>query len=383
MKRPNRYPYFAAFLLGAAASAASCAPDAANDLRGRASSHDNDSTSGSSGSSSTSNREGGVATADPKVLFTALEPDLAKSCGGTCHEDGSGGAPMWLKGPDAYATVKAYPGIVSATAAASILLTKGGHEGPAMGADLTPRVKAWLDAEVAAKGGTGPIETSDVALPNGATSLDLPGNLGGKLTFTASTTGGVLQLKSVAITAAGASGIHVAGVHVVLTHADATVTTDESFAGADVTVGKGATAPLDVGLVILPHVVATDTLRFAFDELEASTATGDGGTTTPTGGCKSVTSFQTNAAPVLVGTCTGCHGTTNGSGFGALDLTGLTAATPDYARACAQSKNRINPGTPAQSDIILAPTGGVVAHPFRNASSAFVSAMTTWITAEK
>ncbi len=74
-----------------------------------------------------------------------------------------------------------------------------------------------------------------------------------------------------------------------------------------------------------------------------------------------------------------CHDA-GGSGNGALDLSGLAAN--DDATACAQAKLRIDTANPAQSDIILAPTGGVPNHPFQGAGPNFATMMEAWIVNE-
>ena len=76
--------------------------------------------------------------ADPEPLFRGLEADLVKTCGGTngtCHVRGSfQQAPTWLGGPDTYATIRKYRGVLPATKEVgdSILLTQIRHAGPAL-----------------------------------------------------------------------------------------------------------------------------------------------------------------------------------------------------------------------------------------------------------
>ena len=84
---------------------------------------------------------------------------------------------------------------------------------------------------------------------------------------------------------------------------------------------------------------------------------------------------------IQANTCLNCHNT-GGSGNASLDLSGLAANPPDDTTACAQALSASTPD-PAQSDIILAPTGQVADHPFKNASQSFVTMMETWITAEQ
>ena len=70
----------------------------------------------------------------PEPLFRAIEADLKTTCGGangSCHIRGSE-APHWLGDPDAYLSIKKYPGILPATREPgdSTILTQVDHIGP-------------------------------------------------------------------------------------------------------------------------------------------------------------------------------------------------------------------------------------------------------------
>jgi len=81
---------------------------------------------------------------------TMVDPSLEGTCGG-CHATGANNAPRFL-GPSAvaaYATIKAFPGLVVAPAN-SPLLTKGAHEGPALTANQVTLITTWLNQEVSA-----------------------------------------------------------------------------------------------------------------------------------------------------------------------------------------------------------------------------------------
>lgn len=361
------------------------AADSLTNGRGTAGgSHRNSSSGSTAGDDDDSTTTGGdpAAQANAKALFDGISAQLTTQCG-PCHTTGAGSAPIWLGVGDAqYATITAYKGIITADPSTSILVTKGQHEGAPLSGDLLTSVKAWLTAEAAAQSSTPAktttITTDPVAIPAGAGSITLPAP-GGQLTFTASMAGNILSLKSVALVAPADTGVHATGIHILLVHADNSTTVDESLAGSDTTSAKGASAPVGVGLVIVPEVAATDKIALEIDSLVAATGTT---TTTATGGCKNVQSFTTNAAPQMKNLCLNCHNT-GGSGFGSLDMSALALATPDYAKACGQAKAKIDTTNPAQSPIITTPTGGDPAHPLKNAPQSFVTAMTTWINAEK
>jgi hypothetical protein len=342
-------------------------------------------SAGSGASAAASAAAQAKAQADAKALFVAVQPDLSSNCGAACHEQGTGGAPTWLAGPDQYASIKAYKGIVVADPKTSLLLTKGSHEGPPLPAALTAPVTAWLTAEsvaIAAAPAPAAIETTAVALGNGNLSIALPAP-GGQITFTSSLDGGVLTMKALTLVAPATTPVHALGIHFEIVHVDGTISNDESLATTEATAPAGKTAPLGIGLVVIARIASTDQLKIAFDTLDASGGAGGTTTTQTLGGCKDVTSFQTNAAPAIQqNTCLNCHNT-GGSGNGAMDLSGLAATPPDFATACAQAKNKIDTTNVAQSPILQAPTGGIAAHPFKNASAQFTTMMTTWINAEK
>jgi cytochrome c553 len=155
---------------------------------------------------------------------------------------------------------------------------------------------------------------------------------------------------------------------------------DQSFSNEDQTVGAGETAPLGPGLLILTDWSAGAQMKIEFTTLAAATVVDSG---TLAGGCKALSTFTANAVPAIqANTCLTCHNS-GGSGNAAMDLSGLAATPPDDATACAQALAQVNLTTPAQSNIILAPTGGLTNHPFTKASQSFVTMMETWIAAEQ
>ena len=77
------------------------------------------------------------------------------------------------------------------------------------------------------------------------------------------------------------------------------------------------------------------------------------------------------------------HTSADGNGNRALDLSGLSATPPDFARACDQAKSKIDTTNVEQSPILVAPSGGLATHPYRNASAEYRTQMTQWINAEK
>ena len=198
--------------------------------------------------------------------------------------------------------------------------------------------------------------------------------------FGASAAGDLLTLANLSVVTPATTGAQITYPIFALLPPGAAEVDDSSLSAVSQTVGAGTTAPLGPGTLVLTQWASTDKMKIEFTALAKATVQ-DGGTLT--GGCKSVASFTQNAVPAIqANTCLTCHNT-GGAGNASLDLSGLATNPPNDAIACAQALSRANPQNPAQSDIILAPTGQVANHPFKNASQSFVQMMETWIGAEK
>jgi cytochrome c553 len=378
-----------AALLATAIGAIACGDGGADELLSGA-----PGAGGRTGAGSTTASAGGDIDgdggADPgEPLFAALLPELDASCGGACHVKGAGGAPTYLAGPDPYASIKAFPGIVVSDPSTSLLLTKGRHEGPDLIDPLRTQVEQWLQVEAPYVPQKPLPTTAAFDVQSGTNEIDLSSvgaGLGGaKLTFSARAQGAtILTLSDMQVVAPAAAGVHVvAPIFVVIPQQGAELP-DTSFSNADQTIDPGQTATLQPGMLILTAWSAGARMRIEFTKIEAvqPTTGADGGGPTG-GGCKAVAQFQSDAVPVIQQNgCLSCHNT-GGSGNAALDLSALAANPPDYATACNQALTRANPQNPPQSDIVLAPTGGVANHPFKNASSSFAPMMEAWIGAEK
>jgi len=99
------------------------------------------------------------------------------------------------------------------------------------------------------------------------------------------------------------------------------------------------------------------------------------------GGCKSVATFTSSAAPALQKDgCVGCHSGANATAKNALDL--ASVGTNDTA-ACAQALAKVNLANKAQSVIIQAPAG---AHAHMGGkvddAAVFTAALLGWINNE-
>jgi hypothetical protein len=340
---------------------------------------------GSSGTADGGQADAGSAAAvAAKAAFEALLPQFSQSCGGPCHVQGAGSAPTYLGPPDAYASIKAFGGIVVANVPTSLVLTKGPHEGPDLVDPLRTQITDWLNLEAPLVPTTALPATALFSVVTGANTVDLSpaGVAGAKLTFTAAVASDVLTLTNIEIVAPATTGVHIVfPIFDVFPANNGPETQDMSFSNADDTVAAGQSGSLYPGILVSTGWAATDQMKIELTKLQAVTvAASDAGSTT--GGCRSVTSFTTDVVPqIQANTCLNCHNT-GGSGNASLDLSGLAATPPDDTGACAQALNRADVTTPAMSDLILAPTGHVANHPFRNASAAFVSGVEAWLANE-
>jgi hypothetical protein len=336
--------------------------------------------------------EAGVLLGRAEAMFRALEPALVAGCGGTggiCHVTGAyqnNQTPNWLAGPDAYASIKAYPGIVVRDPYGSKLIIKGPHAGPAFtgnNKDLGDKVLTWLTEEAAAIHATPLPATDPFTVASGANSVDISkggtGVSGAKITFNAAINGSILTLTKLQLVAPATTGLHLAHPIFVMVPATGDAVEDpvDSFSNLDQTQGAGASQTLGVGTLILTGWDASAKLQIAFTTLATATGAGDAGA--PTGGCKSVASFTANAVPAIQqNACLNCHNT-GGSGNASLDLSKVGT---DNAAACGQALTKVSTANKAQSDIILAPTGQVPAHPFKNAGANYTTMMLNWINNE-
>jgi hypothetical protein len=345
-----------------------------------------------------------TTTLTPEQAFDALEPALVSACG-MCHglTKTLPGVPNWLAGPNRYATITAYPGIVVTDVSSSLLLTIGDtvqHSGgPGLSnappTHLRDEVTAWLEMEAAAIASVPLPATAPFKIHSGSNTIDISkgGVKGAKMSFTALELGSVITFTNMTITAPASSGLQIAHPIFEVVPAGKSPVPDvgDSFSNLDQTVAAGQTAPLGVGLFVLDVLAtvgkdwaATDQLEIEFTTLAKDTV-GDGGASEggeggSSGGCKAVATYTADAVPaIMANQCLNCHQGENPGATAALDM---TMVGTNNAAACAQALNRVNLMDPSMSEIILAPTGGIPGHPFTGASPSFKTMMLMWIDKE-
>ncbi len=262
-------------------------------------------------------------------------------------------------------------------------MTKGRHEGPALADPLLTQVMGWLTAEAAALPAMTLPSTAPFTPTIGANDIDCSaaGIPGLHVTFSAAASGNLLTLSNLSVVTPTTTGAQITYPIFAILPQGGPEIDDASLSNLVQTVPAASTTTLGPGLLVLTQWSTGAQMKIEFTALAKATVADGGGSTT--GGCKSVASFTANAVPAIqANTCLSCHNT-GGSGNPSLDLSGLAVNPPDDTTACAQALSRVNVQNPAQSDIILAPTGQVANHPFKNASQSFVTMMETWIAAEK
>lgn len=350
---------------------AACSDDAASSLRGRRGSASGDGRLPDGGYDP--NNPNGSGPAPEEVLFRAIEADIEKKCGGTCHTAATyvPTPPAFLAPPDAYKSIKGHPGVVTRDVYQSSFITKGPHAGPAINADpeFEAKVIEWLTAESVAIQSLALPTTEALTLKNGPNDIDLApvatgGLTGVRLKFDAAVLGDMLSLSNLKLVAAAGTDVHLLKprfVRVLATPKEdgSTDVKDpaDSFSNVDVVVPGGAESDLPPGSVIFsgngwrPFVLATDKIRIEAEKLEPGKVQVVEAPRT----CKNVAMFTANVLPSMRGgggvslNCAGCHG--NG-------LAGLNLNSADTTLICNQILLKINAQNVAQSLIVTKVTQG-------------------------
>jgi hypothetical protein len=389
--------------LAAAMSAGACVPQPTS-LEGVG------GNSGASGAGGAASGNGGAVPDQGKQLFAALEPTMYAACGPMCHEAGGIADAPFLAGPNYYQSITSWPGIVTSDPTQSKLesiplSTNPTHpykhlDTPPLDTTLHPQIKAWLAAEAAgidtkgeADAGSTFIQPFVPIMGFNAVYLTPIGVqfTGMAVTFNADLVAGALELTNIQVQPTSMAGVHVVhplfAVNPVGKPADPDPV--DSFSNVDQEFPAGQPGTLSPGTLVLTNWVTDAKLSLAFSKLEivppgSADAGVEGGTTG--NGCKSVTSFTSDAQQPLKGNCVPCHGGANASAQGAIDMSKIDS---DPAAACAQVKNRVSPANAAASQIfVTTDPAGNAAHPYKFGGSsskfaAFKTSLTMWIQAEK
>lgn len=383
-----------------------CGPDTTG---GGASSTGTVGGGGGSGGAGSGGGGGGAGPAAPTPfeLFLKVEPMLKSTCY-ICHkENGSADAPF-LAGStpeERYSSISSWPGIVTKTAAESILLTHpdqpthGGGEAPPLPMEIKADTIVWLTAESAnapdAVMDLGPAVKPFKPIGGGAFNTVYLGSLGpdfeyASISFNAKAIGGtaddpsMLWLTNITVHTIADKPLHV--VHPLFTvyppGAPADPDPVDSFSNIDQVFKIDSNPTLGTGEVVLTNWKKGSYLGLAFEVIEVYGANPGGGS-----GCKDIATFQTVVVPQMQTCMMKCHGGTDPQAKGTMNLSELNAMPP--SAACIEVRARIKPGVPAESQILLVtdPTQ-IVVHKYKfdgnlNSYNAFKDAVTPWIQAEQ
>src|SRR5262249_48560756 len=244
--------------------------------------------------------------------------DLVDACG-NCHDAGGIADTPFLKEPR-YETITAWPGIITKDPTQSKLVTHpvagGGHQGTVnLDSDnlkdtLFPKVKEWLAWEAEAKNiAATPDDQKGKSIDPFApilgfnavylTSLS-PDLAGMAITFNAQElTSSTLELTELQVHTTATQGVHI--VHPLFSVYPKGGSPDpdpaDSFSNLDQYIDYSKSDPLGPGTLLLTNWVKEGKLQISFEKIEQyTTLEPDGGTDGgPTGGCKDIDSFNTNA----------------------------------------------------------------------------------------
>ncbi|MBM4359093.1 MAG: hypothetical protein FJ096_13390 [Deltaproteobacteria bacterium] len=357
------------------------------------------SASATATSTTSSGAGGGDAASAGKQLFEELLPTMVKECG-SCHVTGTDtpflGDPKAGK-PDPYETITSWPDFVVKDPEKSYLLvhaTSPDHKSAKPSAELKPALEAWLAEEAKSIA-----DVEQEALPTvppfkpilGGFNAVYLGSLGPAfegmaVTFVAEElTPTSISLSDIEVHPTSKLGVKL--VHPLFTvfekgSIDGEPDPVDSFSNVTLELQPGTSGVLGPGMVVLTNWKEASRLSLGF---EVATVIDPNGTLDPNASpCKAVETFTKNAAPAL-NACFGCHGGADAQAQGAIDMSDLMDA-PE--KTCGQVLNRVNPKSPAKSQIFVTTSpASQAAHPFKFGGSAaqyntFKDAVTLWIQEE-
>ena len=361
----------------ASALGVGCSDDPASSLQGRRGSKSGASSGGSGDPNDPNDPNNPNRLSPEETAFRAVEADLQKNCGKTCHDTGAytPPPPTFLAGPDVYKSIKSHPGIVVRDVYTSALLTKGPHAGPAVSADpeFEKKVVAWLEAEALAIQSQALPTTPPTTIVAGPNDIDLtPACVGGlsgvHLKFEAAMVGTMLSLTKLTLVAPAGQDVHVLQPRFVrvLPAPKEDGSTDvpdpaDSFSNSDQTIPGGQETSLSPGSVLFsaeswrPFDMAKDKIRIEMTKLEPGKIAVIANAAT----CKNVQGFVQNVLPAMRGQAGGFNLTcSNNNCHGNAAIGNMNLAQADNNLICQQVLGKLNQGNIAQSLIITKPTSG-------------------------
>jgi len=356
-------------------------------------------------------------TAARNAYVNQAKPHLDTYCL-SCHA-GSDPSVAFLAGADAMAQrtslLEFDPQVVNLEAASSSrLLTKGAHSGPALTAQQSGDILAWIAAERDAAG-VGELDTGletaaftpllctsgspgDATCPYNYVDIGglVEGWAGAQIRFVAQPLSQDLYLTNLALQG-GPEGVyleHPLFVSWPAAGGDPIPDTLDRFFNVKLNMMPGAMPePIGGGTAAFINFTPTNQITIHFKVVDRYRPDGMGsgsGSGSGASGCKQLASFKTNARAPLQTSCGGCHAAANnGNARGAMDITGI-ASTDDaiLQGVCNQARTRINFTDTNNSGFYIAPNPAQATnHPFKFPAQtnfdAFKAAVDIWVQAEK
>jgi hypothetical protein len=367
---------------------------------------------------------GGSNTPDQQIAIQKWTSDaypiFANVCS-SCHGGSNALAPWFVKAttPEAMRTLLlgwTSPVVVNVQAPdQSRVLLKGAHEGAqALNPTQATAILGWITAERdAANAGSGSTDVTtekvdilpctggtpgvDATCPINTIGLDDDHLAGASISFVAQAYGSDLYLSDIFLKAS-VDGVYLEHPLFVSWPAvgDEIVDSLDRFSAIKLNLAATTTTPIcpgpscdhiGPGAAIFIGFASANKLSITFKALEP---VHPGDTPPPPMGCgtNGFASFVNTMKPQLSGLCASCHGGSNTSATGAMDLTKLASTTDN--NACLQARQHIDTTTPANSTILRPPNGLDAAHPAQGKLTAatnptlagFTAAVTTWATIE-
>jgi hypothetical protein len=386
----------------AAAIAASCASVVETGSRsgssgsGGAAAATTTSTSSASGGDTggaTSTGQGGSGGGSCNGLRELFEqtckPGLIAECS-ACHGGGGVSDVPFLGGPDVYATLSAWPGVITLSPTFGLLFSSFPVDGqhPSFSNDLSAKVLTWVKAEsMALPPPPVPYHVRMKPLLGALNEISLKPFMSSSLSFLAEESAspeGQLVITHLEVHPSSGISLHV--VHprfVIYPECGAAPIPDpaDSLAGVDHLFVIDTDPKLGTGSVILDGWKSGSRLDMSFDQLLPDVAG------VMPDGCKALATFQSGVVPALAPCAKVCHSGGDPEATGHMNFEKITNASP--TDACAELRMWVTPGDPVSSSaLIVADPLRVTSHRFKFAGNEvdyknLAASMTPWILAEK
>ena len=336
---------------------------------------------------------------DPQTLFdTQVKPIVTGSC--SCHYTQQVSVTPFLAMGTEYAAITTFEmgKFMTPVADMSLLLLKGQHTGPALSTDESTKVRGWLTAEAATRGGgasspttpTVPLRVGDFFMSLEALTKDPEASITFKMTQVVGTT---YRLSNIQVNAGPTGGIAIKHPRfIIFTANGATPETSDGLSTVDMTVGAGMAAAMGGGSLLLTDLPASSArMALAFQTISVVNPT------MVSAGCANLAAFDP-AVKTQLATCAAiCHSPTasdprRAQANGAFNMaSAMSSDATLVGQLCVNAKGRIDKKSPDKSILVVQPqpaaSGGTPNHPYKindtTQFTAYKNAIVTWASGEK